>query len=89
MLERRPAFLDENRRLLPRGEVPAPFGLVGVNELGTGPLGPAPRGLILLAGKTVVVAYCGKALSFALVSACAEAEDLRARLAVARERRTG
>src|SRR5215510_3875239 len=50
-LERRPEFLSENLRLLPRGEV-APFvDLVVVVEVGIGLLRPAPRGLILLSRK--------------------------------------
>jgi hypothetical protein len=49
--EGRPQFVSENRRLLPSGEVSTLVGSVVINELGVGPLGPAPRGLILLAGK--------------------------------------
>src|SRR5215471_6650496 len=50
-LERGSEFLRDDRRLLPRCEVPALFSLVVINEVGIRPLGPAPRGLVLLAGK--------------------------------------
>src|SRR3954471_20101320 len=41
----------EKLRLLPRGEVAALVDLVVVDEFGIRPLGPTPRGLILLARK--------------------------------------
>ena len=49
--ERGAELAGEQLRLLPRREV-APFvDLVVIEELGIGPLGPAPRSLILLAGE--------------------------------------
>ena len=41
----------EELRLLPGGEVPALVDLVEVDEVGVGLLGPAPRGVVLLAGE--------------------------------------
>src|SRR5262245_33358009 len=48
-LERRPQLPSENHRLLPGGKVTALFGVMVVDEVGVGLLGPAPRRLILLA----------------------------------------
>src|SRR5215213_6475012 len=44
-------LLGEQLRLLPRREVTALVDLVEVDQVGVGLLGPAPRGLVLLAGK--------------------------------------
>src|SRR5499427_10723592 len=49
--ERRADFFGEQLRLFPGGEVAALVDLVVVDEVGVGPFGPAPRRLILLAGK--------------------------------------
>ena len=49
--ERRPELLGEELRLFPRREVAAFVDLVVMDELVIGPLGPTPRGLILLARK--------------------------------------
>ena len=50
-LEGRPQFLSKNRWLLPCREVATFVELVVINEIGIGPLGPAPRSLICLAGE--------------------------------------
>src|SRR5215831_2348999 len=47
--ERRADLFGEELRLFPGGEVAALVDLVEVDELRVGPLGPAPRRLILLA----------------------------------------
>jgi hypothetical protein len=52
--EARAELLGEQLRLLSCGEVTAPVELVVVDQLGIGPLGPTPRGLIGLAGKVPV-----------------------------------
>ena len=52
-LKGRPQFAGKNHRLFPGGEVAALFGLVVVDQVGIGPFGPAPRGLVLLAGEDV------------------------------------
>src|SRR5271170_501888 len=44
-------LFGEDLRLFPGREVAAPVGLVVVDEVVIGPLGPAPRGLVALAGK--------------------------------------
>src|SRR5215472_1204459 len=49
--ERRADLFGEQLRLFPGGEVAALVDLVVVDEVGVGPFGPAPRCLILLAGK--------------------------------------
>src|ERR687894_1786916 len=49
--EPRSELLGEQLWLLPRREVTTPVDLVEVDEVGVGLLGPAPRGLICLAGK--------------------------------------
>src|SRR3712207_870079 len=49
--ERGSDFLREQPRLLPGGEVAALVDLVEVDQAGVGLLGPAARGLVLLAGK--------------------------------------
>src|SRR5262244_147636 len=49
--ERRADLFGEELRLFPGGEVAAPVDLVVVDEVGVGPLGPAARRLILLAGE--------------------------------------
>src|SRR4051794_8203640 len=49
--ERCAQLLGEELRLLPGGEVAALVDFVEVDEVGICPLGPAPRRLILLAGK--------------------------------------
>src|SRR5262249_44841077 len=46
--EARPQLLDKNHRLLPGREMAAFFGLVVIDELRIGLLGPAQRRLILL-----------------------------------------
>src|SRR5215467_12821727 len=47
--ERRADLFGEELRLFPGGEVAALVDLVVVDEVGVGPLGPAPRRLVLLA----------------------------------------
>src|SRR5262245_11054289 len=49
--ERGSEFTSEDARLLPSREVTALGRLVVVNEVGIRSLGPAPRSLVLLAGK--------------------------------------
>jgi hypothetical protein len=49
--EARPDLFGKELRLFPGGEVPALVDLVVVDEVGVGPLGPAARRLVLLAGK--------------------------------------
>src|SRR5215213_4841326 len=49
--ERRAELLGEQLGLFPGREVTAFFDLVEIDEVGVGLIGPAARGLILLAGK--------------------------------------